>query len=319
MNEALMKAATIAVRDCMGVKSNETVLVVTDDKLRAIGLALYEAALTLGAEAMLLEMAERENHGAEPPPLVAEAMQAAAAVLCPTAKSLTHTASRRNACEAGARVGTLPGITEECMVRCMSADYHAIADRTVRIADILDGGREARLTTAKGTDISMPIEGCRAIASTGLILEPGAAGNLPSGEAFLMQEEGKSAGIVVIDGAMAGVGMLEGDPITLRVQGGYAVEIIGGDAAKRLEALVSPYGQKGRTLAELGVGTNDQAKITGMILEDEKVMGTVHVALGNNMTMGGTCDVPLHLDGIITDPTLTVDGREILVDGKLVV
>ncbi len=319
MNEALQNASLIAVRDCMGITSDEVVLVVTDTKLRPIGLALYEAALSLGAESLLLEMAERETHGTEPPPLVAEAMKAAAAVLCPTAKSLTHTAARRAACEAGVRVGTLPGITEDCMVRCMSADYHAIAERTDRVAALLDAGRVTRLTTALGTDITMPIEGCRAISSTGLMLEPGAAGNLPSGEAFLMQEEGKSEGVVVIDGAMAGVGVIEGDPIRIRVEGGYAVEITGGEAADRLNALVEPHGQKGRNLAELGIGTNDQARITGMILEDEKVMGTVHVAVGNNMSMGGSCDVQLHLDGIITGPTLSVDGREILVDGKLVV
>jgi len=303
----------------MGIKTDEAVLVVTDPKLRPIGLSLYEASLSLGAEAMLLEMAEREIHGTEPPTLVAGAMKAASAVLCPTAKSLTHTAARRAACEAGARVGTLPGITEDCMVRCMSADYHAIAERTDKVAAILDAGRVARLTTALGTDIMMPIEGCRAISSSGLILDPGASGNLPSGEAFLMQEEGKSEGVVVIDGAMAGVGVIEGDPIKIRVEGGYAVEITGGEAAEKLNSLVSPHGLKGSNLAELGVGTNDQAKITGMILEDEKVMGTVHVALGNNMSMGGTVDVQLHLDGIITGPTLTVDGREVLVDGKLVV
>ena len=56
-----------------------------------------------------------------------------------------------------------------------------------------------------------------------------------------------------------------------------------------------------------------------VLLEDEKVMGTVHLALGNNITMGGTFNVPIHLDGIIKKPNVYLDGKLLMKDGKLLV
>src|SRR5512141_2955277 len=125
----LLSAARIAVRDCMGTKPGERVLIVTDEPLRTIGYALWQAAKELGSEVMIVEMLPRTTNGEEPPAEIAELMKKVDVVLCTTSKSLTHTDSRRAASAAGARVATLPGVNEEIMVRCMNADYHAIADR----------------------------------------------------------------------------------------------------------------------------------------------------------------------------------------------
>ena len=109
----------------MGAKAGESILVVTDEPLRPIGYALRQAAKDLGHEVMLVEILPRHTNGEEPPPQVAEMMAKMDVVLCPTSKSLTHTDARRAASAAGARVGTLPGVTEDIMVRCMNADYTA--------------------------------------------------------------------------------------------------------------------------------------------------------------------------------------------------
>jgi leucyl aminopeptidase (aminopeptidase T) len=252
--------------------------------------------------------------------MVSEAMKLADAVICPASKSLTHTAARRGACEAGSRVATMPGITLDTMVRCLSADYYAIAERTHRVTAILDEANSARVTTELGTDITIPIDGIKAISSTGLIHDPGSFGNLPSGESYMMPEEDKAHGVFIVDGSMAGIGDLAGKtPITIKVEGGYAVEITGGPEADKLREKLEAVGKKAFHTAELGVGTNDAAKIIGNILEDEKVMGTIHIALGNNMSMGGTFDVPIHLDGIIKDPTLELDGKVVMDAGKLLI
>ncbi|MEZ4763254.1 MAG: hypothetical protein R3C26_08680 [Calditrichia bacterium] len=97
------------------------------------------------------------------------------------------------------------------------------------------------------------------------------------------------------------------------------VKIEGGEQAHEFAKTVESVGPKARNLAELGVGTNDSAQINGTILEDEKVLGTVHLALGNNMSMGGTCDVGFHVDGILLNPTLTIDDVVILKDGKMII
>lgn len=242
-------------------------------------------------------------------------MARASAVVAPTSRSLTHTEARRAACAAGARVATMPGITEDTLVRCLGADVLRIARRADRVAEILTRGRVARITNPAGTDVTLPIDGIRAIASRGLILEPGQFGNLPSGEAYLMPVEGAAQGTVVVDGAMAGLGVIEDEPIRIRVVDGLAVEVSGGSEARRLLALMDRAGPESRNVAELGVGTNDRARITGTILEDEKILGTVHVAFGNNASMGGTVKVPFHLDGVILAPTLVVDGEVLLQDG----
>jgi leucyl aminopeptidase (aminopeptidase T) len=312
---ALESAALTAVRDCLGLKQHEVLLVVTDPPLAALARVLAEAARPLAREVVLIEYSERELNGREPPPPVPAAMAAVHAVLAVTSKSITHTAARRAATAAGARVATMPGITADCLIRTMNADYHAIAARTRRVAELLTRARLARLTTRLGTDITIPIQGIAAIASTGLILEAGEWGNLPSGEAYLRPEEGKSNGVVVVDGALAGIGTVT-EPVRITVKAGAAVEIAGGEAAERFAGQLDYVGRLARTVAELGVGTNDRAALTGKILEDEKILGTVHIAFGNNASMGGSVDIPFHVDGIILKPTLTLDGEPLLVDGR---
>jgi leucyl aminopeptidase (aminopeptidase T) len=117
---------------------------------------------------------------------------------------------------------------------------------------------------------------------------------------------------------MAGVG-LAAHPIRIVVEGGYATAITGGDEASKLTALLEPHGKDGRNLAEFGVGTNDRAILTGIILEDEKVMGTIHIAFGDNKSMGGSVRVASHLDGLVKRPTVWFDDRKIMENGDLLV
>jgi leucyl aminopeptidase (aminopeptidase T) len=314
----LYSASQIAVRDCMGAQPGEHVLVVTDEPLRLIGYALWQAAKDIGAETLLVEMLPRKTNGEEPPREVAELMTKVDVVLCPTSKSLTHTDSRRAASEKGVRIATLPGVTEEIMIRCMNADYQAIAERTFRLCRELEKTEIVRVIAPAGTDIRMPIKGRTAHASSGLFREKGLWGNLPTGESYLAPVEGQSQGVVVVDGSMAGVGMIC-TPITITVKDGYATEITGGVEADRLKALLEPHGRDARTVAEFGIGTNDKAILTGLIIEDEKVMGTIHVAFGDNKSMGGSVRVASHLDGLVKKPTVWFDDRKIMESGKLLI
>lgn len=312
----LLSASTIAIRDCMGAKAGESVLVVTDEPLRRIGYALWQAAKDLGHDVLLLEMLPRSTNGEEPPARVAELMANADVVLCPTSRSLTHTEARRAATAAGARVGTLPGVTEEIMVRCMNADYDRIADRTRRLCALLEKTAVIRVQAPAGTNVLLPVAGRTALASSGLFRERGQWGNLPTGEAYLAPLEGRSSGVVVVDGSMAGIGVTT-QPIRIVVENGYATEITGGREADELIALLEPHGHDARNVAEFGIGTNDRAKLSGVILEDEKVMGTIHIAFGDNKSMGGRVGVASHLDGLVTQPTVWFDERKIMDAGRL--
>ena len=103
------------------------------------------------------------------------------------------------------------------------------------------------------------------------------------------------------------------------VKEGYAVDINGGVAAKRFFEIVDGAGRKARNIAEFGIGSNDKAIITGNLLEDEKVMGTCHIALGDNTGFGGKVEVALHMDGLIKKPSVFVDGKKIMEKGEFII
>lgn len=315
----LKEAAMNTMAGCMAIKKGESVLVICDEPERRIGFVLWEAARELGAEAMLLEIIPRSSNGEEPPPAVAAFMKVVDVLLCPTSRSLTHTDARRAASDAGVRAATLPGITEDCMVRTLTADYTKIAERSVRMAEVLSAGKKARVTSPAGTNIEFSIEGRTAHADTGLVHKPGDMSNLPAGEAYLAPVEGTANGVIIFEAAVAGLGKLGKETIRIKVEDGYAAEITGGGPAAKLNSILEPHGKEAYNIAELGVGTNDKAIISGMILEDEKILGTVHMALGDNKSMGGTVGVSSHIDGLITRPTVLIDGREIMIDGRLLV
>lgn len=315
----LDRACIIAIKDCMGAQKGESILIVTDEYKNKIGYALFENSKKLGHESVYLEFKSREMHGQEPPHQIAEMMKLFDIVLCPTEKSLTHTNARRNASAIGARIATFPGITEEIMIRGLNADYKKIAALTIKLQEILNDVNIVRVTAPNGTDITLDITGRNALPSKGLFHKKGESGNLPTGEAYIAPLEGKSNGVFVVDGSMSGVGVIDKKPIVIQVENGFATKISGGVQAKKLENTLNKYGKLARNIAEFGIGTNDKAKLSGVILEDEKVMGTIHIALGDNKSMGGNVDVPIHLDGIVKKPTVYFDGKMIMKNGKLLI
>jgi leucyl aminopeptidase (aminopeptidase T) len=105
--------------------------------------------------------------------------------------------------------------------------------------------------------------------------------------------------------------------VRLTVENGRLTEAAG-DWGARWTALMDAADTQGRNLAELGVGTNERATLTGNILEDEKMLGTVHVAFGASAGIGGTVSVPVHLDCLIEDATLDVGGTRVLDAGRFV-
>lgn len=313
----LDSASIIAIQDCMGAKKDEKILVITDELKREIGLSLHKNAIRLGYESLLVEMKSGKINGEEPSPAIAELMQKFDVVFCPTAKSLTHTDARRNASALGVRIATFPGITNEVMIRGMNADYKSISKRTVKLTEILESGNKIHVTTPIGTDITFSIAGRKAYASKGLFHAKGESGNLPTGEAYLAPVEGTANGVFIVDGSMAGLGLIKNANIRIEVENGYAIKITGGVLAKKLNVMLDEVGKDARNIAEFGIGTNDSAKLSGVLLEDEKVMGTIHIALGNNVSMGGSVNVPIHLDGVVKKPTVWMDGKLLMRDGKL--
>lgn len=312
--EELKRAVKAVVADCLGVREGETVLVIANPATLGLGERLRGEAGRAGADAVLALMAERDSHAAEPPAPIAVAMSAADVVLAPTVQSLSHTAARKAASEAGARIATLPGVTEQMLARVMSADMDELRRKGAAVAELLTGGAEAHLTSAGGGDLRLGLEGRTAIPDAGDLQARGAFGNLPCGEAFIAPIEGSCEGTLVVDGTIAGVG-IPAEPVRMEIRDGRLAEASGPEGAALLD-LLRRHGPEATTVAELGIGTNEKAELTGNVLEDEKLLGTVHVAFGAGAAIGGTIQVPVHLDCVVMGPSISVDGSEIVRDGE---
>jgi len=306
-------AVDTTLRRCLAVKAGENVLVVVDPATRAIGEAIREGAARLGADAVLLVMDERADHGSEPAPPVAAAMAACDVFIAPTTKSLSHTEARRRACEAGARGATMPGVTEDMLARVMAIDFEQMAARSHAVARLLGRGSSAHIGCRDGTDLTLNLTGRDGAADDGDLTAPGAFGNLPAGEGFIspVNAAGK-----LVPTSLAGVGLARERP-TLTIDNGR-LSGASGEAGGTLLGLLDPFGELGRNVAELGVGTNESATLTGNVLEDEKMLGSVHVAFGASAGIGGSVSVPIHIDVVVANASLTIDGRPVLDGGRYV-
>jgi len=311
----LDRAVRTVVRHCMGIEPGEDVLVVSNPVTEEIGALMRIEAQGEGADATLAVISERDSAAAEPPRAVAAAMAAADVVLAATIQSLSHTAARKAASDAGVRVGSLPGVTEEMLSRLMTGDLEEIRRRGWAVVTALNRGSEARITCPHGSDLRLGLEGRLGIVDAGELGNRGAFGNLPCGEGFIAPVEGTAEGTLVVDGSIAEVGLLE-TPVALTVREGHLVEATGEDGAHLLE-LLTVHGEDGANVAELGIGTNEEAILTGNILEDEKILGTCHVAFGASAGIGGTVQVPVHLDCVVLEPTVEIDGETIVSGGDL--
>jgi leucyl aminopeptidase (aminopeptidase T) len=312
-NDALDRAIQTVVDRCLGIRSGENVLVIADPRSRQLGEAMRDVAARLGADAVLALMDERENDGTEPPPPIAAALLAADAFLAPATRSLSHTRARRAASDAGVRGATLPGVTADMLARVMDVDFDALKARTQAITELLDRADDAHVTCPNGSDLTLDLSGRPGVPDFGDITARGAFGNLPAGEGFIapLTASGRLAAT-----SLAPLG-ISPEPVLLTVEGGHLTSAdgpLGPEFLARLQA----HGPLGTNIAELGVGTNDAATLTGNVLEDEKILGTIHVAFGASAGIGGTVSVPIHLDVVVLEPTLDVGGTRVLDAGRWV-
>jgi leucyl aminopeptidase (aminopeptidase T) len=310
----LARAVRTVVRQCLAVAPGENVLVVVDDPLQDVGEALRREAQEAQADAVLAVMSPRHNHGVEPPPPIAEAFAACDVFIAPASRSLSHTQARKRATDNGARGATMPTVTAEMLARLMDVDLELLGARSRAVSALLEAADEARVTCPRGTDLRLDIAGREGFPDDGDLSAPGSFGNLPCGEGFVSPVGGEGT---VVTRSLASIGLVQGHPAHLTVEGGRLTKATSPEG-ERLYELLTGAGEQGTNLAELGVGTNERAKLTGNILEDEKMLGTIHVAFGASAGIGGTVSVPIHLDVVVTDATLTVGDTTVLDAGRYV-
>lgn len=311
---SLQAGAETIVDQCLAVQSDEQVVIVNDANDDALIEALQAVLEERDVSHDYHSYPEPETQGSEPPEHVAAAMKEADVFIAPTKKSITHTRARQRACEAGARGATLPGVTQEIWTTSLMADYRRVEQLSERVFDILSDADELRITTPSGTDMTVDINIDYFETDTGIIHEPGDFGNLPAGEA----DGGavNASGTLVIDHfpfAPAGT------RVEIEDNRAVSIEHRGEEVSELAEAFDQIGGA--RNIAEVGIGTNPQATLIGNTLQDEKVLGTCHVAFGDNVFYipdgdSRQVDSNIHWDTVCEAPTLTADDTVLIDEGE---
>lgn len=312
------KGAKVIVETCMGVKPGENVLLVTQEGFEETAEILGAEVSALGAKP-LIKIVKGSEMEVEPPQEVVDLMLSSDVILAVLdlkyLQLFAHMNARARATEAGVRVGLVPfilwDITEEDVLRIKSL--------TERLAEIMDRGAEAHVSTTLGTDLTMSIEGRPIQQLKAVFTEPGEWGAVPFyAEAAVAPVEGTTQGTAVIDVFMERIGPIK-QPMEWTIRDGRLVEIRGGEEAEMLKKIIGEADENAKNIAELGVGTNHIFKNFTGTIGDKMVLGTVHLAIGKSINIGGKVMSNIHHDAVINKATLEIDGTKILDNGKCLI
>ncbi len=339
--EAITQGVVDMLRVNMGLRPGERLLVVTDvpritdwrteiqPKLEAMleRAVLARLVAEIGVEQFpdcsvsFLPFPATGRHGAEPDDATARRMPESDVVIALTTYSLSHTDARVATTKSGGRVASMPEF-EARMFEAggpMAVDYRQIAADCQAFADLLTAAREVVVRAPHGTNLRFSIQGRPGGMDDGLYgTEPGMWGNLPAGEAYAIPLEGTGEGKLV---APAGWYPYLTEDMIFRFEKGEVVELVGGgEVGEKFRGLLNlgsddPIHIARRNLAELGIGTNPNARKPNNVLEAEKIMGTVHIAIGDNIHMGGKVEADLHDDFVQPQADLVLDGKPVILSG----
>ena len=324
--QLLATSAKMVVETCMDIRRGENVLIVCDPTTGEIGQALHEAVTNRSERVLLIVMPKGRHHGEEPPSPVASLMRQQQVILAPTKYSLTHTKAIRQALKDGARVATMPGMTQEMFTHGgMSANFNEIKRKISNLGPYLRRRRIINVKSKQGTDITFEVNWRDwKLDDNGICNRPKMLTNLPAGKAFIMPREGSMNGKVIIDGSWDST--LLNEEIELEIENGIVIDVKGGTTAANIRQEFGEVARKLRskdrenvwTIAEFGFGVNDQARLGGNVLEDEKRLGTCYIAIGDNTALGGSSSVGIHIPGVLKSPSVWLDDTQILDDGKFI-
>jgi leucyl aminopeptidase (aminopeptidase T) len=294
------------------VRPGENVVIVADDNLLALAHLVADAAEDSGASVVTCIMPQRSQDGQEPPAPVAAAMAEADVIFSPVSVSITHTRAVRSALDRGARAILMTAYTDQIITSAglLETNFEEQADLCRRFGAALEEGDKVRLTSPRGTNLSFSIVDRRVNVLTN-IPEPGELAPVPDIEVNVVPLEGSANGRLIADASVPylGIGVLD-EPIICDVEDGYIVSMTGGNQAALLrDALEIHEDRNCFNVAELGIGLNPNAKLTGRMLDDEGVLGTIHIGIGTSHALGGNVVAPTHYDLLMWNPTIEIDGR----------
>lgn len=318
---ALARTASNIVNGILAIQPGETVTIACDTETpESITELLATMIVAAGARPIVVRDVAREIGGQEPSKPLAAALAASDAAILQSKYALVHTNAFRTAFEAGARMVELWGVTEEMMLHGgLVGDFAEIERVTHAIAGALKSVTTISFTTAVGTDLTVSVADRPVIELGAASVKRGTFTSLPGGEVAISPVEGSAEGVLVDPFVLERVELgYRKEPLRIEVRGGKAVAVSGGKEARALDALLERMGETARNIAEFAVGSNAWCRPYESLREAKKTLGTAHVALGDNMSLGGHVDSPMHMDMIFEHPTVRFGDTLVMEDGKLV-
>ena len=309
-----MRGADKVIRVCASVEKRERILILTDPGVDPmVSIALLRAARKAGSEAIVATFL-RDSANDEPPRRITDLMLKSDVIICPTSVTIYYTNAKLKACKKGARFISMTGATLKVLSRgAIEADFKKQRPIAVRVAEKLTRAKDIHICTAKGTDLRASLRGRNGLPITGLCEERGDSTGFPDIEAFIAPVEDSVEGTVVIDGSISGIGLIQ-NPVKFDIRHGMVVGIYGGREATILRRIIADLkNRKVYQIAEIGIGLNPKAKLSGAIIEDESALGTAHVALGDNSKFGGGNPAPTHIDNVFRKPVIELDGKRLII------
>lgn len=328
-SNGLRKEAELIIDTCFSVEEDDVVTIIHDDSRVQEARELAEVAVDRGAWPVLMNNEIQVRRGLAdthfpmvPPRNLHKAMTSSDEIIIVTnlewANRFAHVPAVKESCANDAKIASVePGMGEWGL----TLDQIDAATQRARDAmKALEGATKIRMTSPKGTDVTITIEGRPPLEITPVKKRGQMMGPLPlwSEVAYAAVEDGTD-GTVVVDGVMLGIG-LPGQVenlITWTVEKGKAVKIEGGDEAERLRNVIDGV-ENSTVIGEFAFGVSDIAPF-GTPSEKGRV-GTAHLALGDNHLAypGGQNVCKLHLDGVILDASLEIvdNGTYIVRDGE---
>ncbi len=226
----------------------------------------------------------------------------------------------------GFRAATMPGFLPS-MIPALRLDYELINRRVWHLKELLDRADRADFQFEVGDDsyqLVLDLRHNSGHASGGLFPENGLAGNLPSGEAYIVPYEGNIEGDISLSSGTLPV-QIDNEVVLYRIEANKAVEVLTNGPGSKEETLHITNEPAYANLAELGLGVlgDFDLKPTGSILLDEKL--GLHIAFGRSDHFGGSVgpddfsspDAVIHLDRVyIPETQPKVNVHEVKLSGR---
>ncbi len=305
------------VAECLRLQKGEFCVLLKDLETSNLHRGLEAAIRSRGGIPFVLGLPEAAYLSGPVSPRLLAAMTSGDAVLINT-RELFPQGPRKSATEAGARLLSMCTVAEEMALRALDVDHAQLSQVTRRIASLLSQASTLLVRSKAGTEIRMEITNRPVTYLDGLAWEPGTSTGLPAGVVALAPLPNTAEGVVVLDGSIHSIGLCE-KPVALTVKQGRIDTIEGGPEAEALLSMLHSADENARCIAEVGLGTNPKATYTGNLVEDERVLGSGHIGFGRSTHLGGDIKSALHTDATLRKPSIYLDGKPILDEGRLVV